>query len=209
LEATGQNHSHPGAPEANTFTIPFGSKGNSIELDIDNASRTDSLEAVVMLLDPPAWMHINSSVFSPKPIPPGGSGSVLFTYSLDKKAPEKKAEDLMLIIKSRSGEVWNTTIGITIGTPSRYHLYQNYPNPFNPLTRIAYQLPENAQVSVKVYNILGQAVSTVFDGSRPPGYYEDVWNGSNAASGTYFYQARFLDAKGNTQVFRNKMLLVK
>ncbi|MCC6963892.1 MAG: T9SS type A sorting domain-containing protein [candidate division Zixibacteria bacterium] len=72
-------------------------------------------------------------------------------------------------------------------------VYQNSPNPFNPDTKIAYSLPKASAVSVRIYNVMGQAVRTLVDGAQTAGYHEVIWNGRDesgnlAASGVYFYR---------------------
>ncbi len=58
----------------------------------------------------------------------------------------------------------------------------------NPTTTIDYQLPRNAHVTLKVYNVLGQLVATLVDGEVSAGYHQAVFNGSRFASGVYFYR---------------------
>lgn len=73
-----------------------------------------------------------------------------------------------------------------------YFLYQNYPNPFNPVTTIVFSLPYEAEVSLRIYNSLGQMVAEIFVGLADAGYHSFQWNGKtmageDAASGVYFY----------------------
>jgi photosystem II stability/assembly factor-like uncharacterized protein len=89
-------------------------------------------------------------------------------------------------------------------TPLRYSLEQNYPNPFNPSTQIKYSLPEATKVTLKVFNILGQEVSTLVNEVRPAGSYVSLFEGHNLATGVYFYR---LEAGKFSQV--KKMLLLK
>ncbi|MGE5806597.1 MAG: T9SS type A sorting domain-containing protein, partial [Ignavibacteria bacterium] len=72
--------------------------------------------------------------------------------------------------------------------PNKYVLSQNYPNPFNPSTTIHFGLPEAGHVKLIVYNILGQAVTTLINGFRNSGTYNVTWNASNLTSGIYFYR---------------------
>ncbi len=69
-----------------------------------------------------------------------------------------------------------------------YHLKQNYPNPFNPTTSIAYSIPMESLVSLKVYDLLGREVTTLVDEKKPKGNYEIVFSGRNLSNGTYYYR---------------------
>ena len=85
-----------------------------------------------------------------------------------------------------------------------YKLEQNYPNPFNPSTMINYQIPEAGWVTLKVYNVIGQEITTLVNRYEPAGSYNVEFNGSKLESGIYFY---VLNA-GNTTLTR-KMVLIK
>ncbi len=89
-------------------------------------------------------------------------------------------------------------------TPTEYGLDQNYPNPFNPATTINYQLPEKNHVSLKVYDILGNLVSTLVDQEMEAGYYSVNWDASQLASGIYIYRII-----SGSFVSTKKMILMK
>ena len=72
--------------------------------------------------------------------------------------------------------------------PSSFELQQNYPNPFNPATVIGYQLAAASRISLRVYNLLGQEVATLFEGVRQPGKYEATFDGTRLASGVFIYR---------------------
>lgn len=94
--------------------------------------------------------------------------------------------------------------GSSSGIPLGFQLSQNYPNPFNPNTVIGYELPVTSRVSLKVYNLLGQEVATLFEGILQPGKYDARFDGSGLASGVYFYR---LQSDGF--VGTKKLLLLK
>lgn len=90
------------------------------------------------------------------------------------------------------------------GLPKEIGLSQNYPNPFNPSTVINYQLPEQSQVELRVYDILGREVATLVDESMKAGYHSVPFNAGRLASGIYLYRLK----AGNT-VFIKKLTLIK
>jgi endo-1,4-beta-xylanase len=90
------------------------------------------------------------------------------------------------------------------GIPTNFALAQNYPNPFNPTTQIKYSVAERGYVSLKVYNLLGQEVATLFDGVQQPGSYVVTFDGAGLASGVYLCQM-----KVNNFVETRKLVVLK
>lgn len=80
------------------------------------------------------------------------------------------------------------------GVPSGFDLRQNYPNPFNPTTKISFSIPNAENVSLKVYNVLGQQVATLFEGRKQAGVHELTFDASGLTSGVYFYRLESQDA---------------
>jgi len=112
-----------------------------------------------------------------------------------------------------NSELWNEIylkfglVGISqLGNeiPNQFKLYQNYPNPFNPTTAIKFDLPKDANVSIKVYDMLGNEVVKLVDEFKKAGSYSVDFNGTNLASGVYFYRIEAGD-----YVMNKKMVLVK
>ena len=89
-------------------------------------------------------------------------------------------------------------------TPVEYALLGNYPNPFNPTTKINYSLPQDGEVLLKVFDTLGREVATLVNGFVNSGKHDVVWDGTNYASGIYFYSITF-----NGKTLNKKMLLMK
>ena len=87
--------------------------------------------------------------------------------------------------------------------PREVALYQNFPNPFNPSTEIKFALPQQSDVTIEVFNILGQKTATVAQGLFPAGYHSVTWNAGSAASGVYYYKL----TTGNDVMVKKMMLL--
>ncbi len=85
-----------------------------------------------------------------------------------------------------------------------YSLSQNYPNPFNPSTTINYQIPHASNVILKVYNILGQEVTTLVNENKQAGKYSVKFDGSKLSSGIYLYRI-----EADNFVFTRKLILLK
>ncbi len=88
--------------------------------------------------------------------------------------------------------------------PEQTDLLQNYPNPFNPSTNIRYELKETANVTISVYNMLGQEVARLVDGQRSAGIHTVTFDASNLSTGLYIYR---LNVAG--KLYSKKMLLAK
>ncbi|HOU17867.1 MAG TPA: endo-1,4-beta-xylanase [Candidatus Marinimicrobia bacterium] len=91
-----------------------------------------------------------------------------------------------------------------IPIPEQFILSQNYPNPFNPATTIGYQLPISGYSTLKVYNLLGQEVATIFDGIQSAGNYSVTFDASGLTGGIYLYQL-----KAGNFVENKKFILLK
>lgn len=85
-----------------------------------------------------------------------------------------------------------------------YELKQNYPNPFNPTTNIEFSIPENGNVSVKVYDMTGREVANLLDGFKSKGLYSLIFDAAGLSSGIYFYELRT-----ENYTATKKMMLVK
>lgn len=88
--------------------------------------------------------------------------------------------------------------------PEQIELFQNYPNPFNPATTISFYLPEPVEVSLSVFNVVGQPVATLTNGVLNAGEHHFEWNATGYPSGMYIYQLEV-----GTKVLTRKMTLVK
>ena len=88
--------------------------------------------------------------------------------------------------------------------PINYELSQNYPNPFNPNTMIRFSLPKETQLKINIYNMLGELVETLAEGTYQAGYHELNFNAANLSSGIYIYR---IESDAFVQV--KKMILLR
>ncbi len=94
--------------------------------------------------------------------------------------------------------------------PSLVSLEQNYPNPFNPTTTIEYHLPEPGNVSLAVFDVLGQQVAELASGPHQPGVYSTQWTATSVAGGVYYARLTVSGELGRTWYAKTiKLLLVK
>jgi hypothetical protein len=111
-------------------------------------------------------------------------------------------EDIMYVVKTGPEE--SGTEMSTIGVPSQYILYPAFPNPFNPSAQITFALPRTGEVSLKVFNLLGQEVATLAHGTQSAGSHVVTFDGSALPSGIYFCRLQ-----AGTFVQTQKMMLLK
>ncbi len=95
-----------------------------------------------------------------------------------------RSETLESVPTSAESEEGSTDI------PDEYGLHDNYPNPFNAVTTIGFSLPEAARVQLEVYNMLGQKIKTIAEGSYEAGRHEVSFDAGDMATGTYIYRIR-------------------
>ncbi|HES59488.1 MAG: T9SS type A sorting domain-containing protein [Calditrichaceae bacterium] len=192
--------------------VSFTAKGDYgfIELNWETASEIDNLgfEVERKGMEDDNYESIASYKSSPELKGLGSvSYSTAYIYRDSSVIPEKEYS-YRLIQYDYNGafEILTLTPSATAKEPlpAEFKLMQNYPNPFNGETTIRFALPKNAEVSLVVFNALGQKIKTILN-NKPmeAGYYNYKWNGTNnsnfsVASGLYFYQL----TGGNTRIVK-------
>lgn len=139
-------------------------------------------------------------------------------YSINDADATGEREGIMTLSPANEDQSWAdvsrwtyTWIGAKVTSaddevlrPYEFNLAQNYPNPFNPTTLIQYSIPKMTEVSVKVFNVLGQEVALLVNEVQNAGVYKVNFNASDLSTGIYMYQIKageFMDVK--------KMMLIK
>lgn len=214
------------------FTGTTGSQGNftvvqfsSIALPVELISFTASVNSNNVDLKWTTSSEINNSGFDLerklysaadwvkiKNIQGAGNSNNLNHYSCTDKnlSTGKYQYRLKQIDYNGNFEYFNLSSEVIIGSPEKYSLSQNYPNPFNPSTTINFDLPVDSKVTLKVYDLLGREVYSVFNNELiAAGFHNTQLNLSSLTSGTYFYRIIAIGLNGQEFITTKKMQLVK
>jgi hypothetical protein len=196
-----------------SISIKKNATSYSIAAFIRNESASTKIKkASVKVICNDSWaLPISGNVRALPDIAPGGvvvhSGTFLVKY-ID--ALFNGIFNIKVEILSDGVPYWTDSMKIDVGTKVEnlqafsFNLRQNYPNPFNSMTTISWQIPKAVKATLKVYDISGREVATLFDGFKPTGKYESRFNAGSLPGGVYFYK---LSAGEFTAV--RKMLLIK
>ena len=116
------------------------------------------------------------------------------------------SDNLDIVLSNQAGEqieiMWENDNEYNINS---FSLNKMFPNPFNPSTEINYSVLNDGNLSVKVYNLLGQEIAELHNGFQSVGEYKLNWNAENISSGVYFIQLLHSDG----QVEKMKAVLLK
>lgn len=104
---------------------------------------------------------------------------------------------------------YSAVVNVGSTLPTEFALEQNYPNPFNPTTNIVYTVPVKSNVSLDVYNLIGQKLVTLFDGGVEAGKHAAQFNASSLSSGMYFFTLTAVGEDGSQFSSSKKMTLLK
>ncbi|MDP4117261.1 MAG: T9SS type A sorting domain-containing protein [Bacteroidota bacterium] len=139
------------------------------------------------------WTAVNTGLRDTNVIKLAISGNYLFECTMGNGIWRRPLSEMVTSVEPSSKDM-----------PSDFGLGQNYPNPFNPSTTINYQLPKSEQVTIKVYDMLGNEVKTLVNDYKSAGNYTINFDGSKLGSGMYIYR---ITAGGYTSA--KKMILIK
>lgn len=179
-------------PELSWVDSTSGENGFIIE---GRASHPDSLFYVIDTLDENSenYIDLNSKYFSPY---------IYRVLAFSNDTISNPSNEVLISVVSVEGE--------EDFIPNKYKIYQNYPNPFNPTTMLKYDIPEQSNVKIIIYNVLGELISVLYDGVIQPGQHNLRINGHNLPSGIYFCTLNSESVKSNSKFSETiKLLLLK
>ena len=141
-----------------------------------------------------------------------GSGTVNeprnYSYEDKKLNTGKYSYRLKQIDFNGNYEYFALESDVVIAPPNIFSLGQNYPNPSNPKSKIEYEIPVDGKVTMRLFDILGKEAVSIVNETKLAGYYSTEFDGTNLASGVYFYR---IIVEGSAQRFSKtlKMILIK
>ncbi len=175
------------------------------EMDIDGGlndpTEEDQLEEYQRIF-PTFWEHpavIGITLWGWRPGMWIADGILINTNGSERLA----LQWLSAYVDTANGET-SSSIQRLASIPETFYLSDNYPNPFNPITQIDYSVPRTSYITLKVYNLLGQEVRTLFKGLRQTGNYTATFNTEDLTSGIYVYRM-----KAENFEERKRLLLLK
>ena len=187
------------------YEVQPGTKGNEIVLTVANVSETNPATNVnIVLTRKSSTLSFNKETETIEMIEAKAEAEALFTFDINRNATVNKKDTIDFIITDANGLMMSKSFIFSYTGPKEFKLEQNYPNPFNPTTTIQYQLPQDARVTLKIYDILGSEVATLVNEEQEAGYKEVQFTGSNIASGMYVYRLQAGDF-----ISTKKMMLLK
>ena len=148
-------------------------------------------------------MYVDETQWRSFLLPEVESGTGLYATEMTKDGTIWAIGNNQAIWKSEATGT-DVEIGIQSELPTKYALLQNYPNPFNPSTVIEFALPTSGNVSLKVFNSIGEEVAELVNGEMNVGLHSVNFNANNLSSGIYFYRI-----SAGSFIKTNKMILIK
>ena len=187
------------------YNLQPGTKGNQIKLTVANISDKNNADNVVVnLLRKSTFLKFENEADTISLLEAAKEKEATFRFEVKRNAPVNIKDSIEFSIGDVSGIMMMKTFVLNFLAPSEFRLEQNFPNPFNPATTIQYQLPAAANVTLKIYDILGSEVAILVNEKQDAGYKEIKFNANRYASGMYIYRLT-----ADKYVSTKKMLLLK
>jgi len=180
----------------NSFTSSV--VGNNVTLNWTTATETNNSHFEIERQSGSVWQKIGSIT---------GSGTTNtekhYSYIDQNLNPGNYSYRLKQLDYNGNFEYYNLSSSVIVGVPKTFSVI-SYPNPFNPIATIKYNLPQDADVQITIFNTLGQRITTLVNEKKSAGFYSVQFDGSSLSSGLYFYKI----TAGNYSAVK-KIVLIK
>jgi hypothetical protein len=186
-----------------------GSKNNSFELSFSTKSKIVNQSVNVIVQESPEWIEFSNDKINIENIKNLQKETAQFSFNVSANTPIGEEGIITFRITKGNAGAITKTYNVKIIAPEIFEVYQNYPNPFNPITKIKYSIPQDAFVTIKIFNVLGEKISELENKEMKTGMHEAVFNASNFSSGFYFYIVEANGINGTKYFDSKKMILLK
>lgn len=198
-----------GSSAQTVHELPFAAQNATLELAIENFGTSDLEGVTITTMDAPSWLRFVPDTRTIGQVGGNKTATARFSLSVEPSAPIGQEHRVSMTVLAATGMSWKKELLISVAPPTTFELFQNFPNPFNPSTTIAYQLPGESNVSIKVFDLLGREVAILANGQQRAGHHDVSWDASRQSSGMYVYEL-VAEPPGEKQVvIRRTMMLVK
>lgn len=202
-------------PEAATSSnepvpeVPFASDDNAVRLILSNQI-ADSISSVrVTPTETPSWIRLQTQERTLAGLAKDAERPVRFGFSVAEDATVGEPATLRFAITAAGDTLGRKTVRFQVTAPTEFTLEGNAPNPFRRQTRIRYMLPQSAEVTVQVYDLLGRRVARLEQGQQEAGLRRVQWAPRSMASGTYFYRLVVEPRQGERSVEQGRMTILR
>lgn len=182
---TASDDSHPLPVELSSFTGSVNKRDVLLKWVTESENNNAGFEIQRALINPGNLNWVQAGFINGN-----GTKNEPVTYSFNDRKVNSGVYKYRLkqIDFNGNTEYFDLESKLEIETPNSFSLGQNYPNPFNPHTKIDFQVPKNALVSIKIFDITGRELKTIVNEIKEPGYYTASFYASGFSSGVYFYR---------------------
>ncbi len=195
----GNNPEYNRMPDSFKVIAACGSNGGSIEVWLDSLDSGEKI-AECPIFNTGSWRTFQSFSSPVKPV--SGRHDVYLKFT--GPASTKLFQLHWWYFTSKADTSTTVPNKIDSTAPLKFGLEQNYPNPFNAVTQFRYSIPSRDHICMRVYNLMGEPVATLFEGIQLPGNHIAQWDASDAASGVYICQL-----KATNFSMKKKAVLIK
>lgn len=192
-----------------TYELEPGLKNNLFELNVANNTESSTQTVTFFVSEKPEWISFNNEELILQNLTKAEKQTAQFYFNVSNDAPIGEESNVTFRIIGSKGSGLTKTYNLKVVAPEIFEVQQNYPNPFNPSTTIKYTIPQDAFVSLKVFNVLGERVTELVNKEVKTGLHEVTFNATNLSSGFYFYIVEATGADGTKYFDSKKMILLK
>ena len=191
------------------YELTPGTKNNLFELSLTNNTGSIIKSLNIIVQESPEWLEFSSTEINIDKIKSAEKPTAQFYFSISGSAPVGEESNVRFRMTDQTGRKWFKSYSVKVSPPKIFEVHQNYPNPFNPSTKIKYSIPQDAFVTIKVFNVLGEEVNKLVNDEIKAGIHEAIFNAVNISSGFYFYVVEAKGLDGKKYFDSKKMILLK